>query len=214
MKYLCILIITINTTFLYSYENITISGKIKDSNNNPIHNVNIYSDRIGVSTNEVGSFTLTCISDEIITISHISYSDIVLKAKDIPNLIILKSRNINSDEIIIRGGTMKSSLKETNNSLMVIQSKDIQENYTHFEDIINLVPNLNFSGGTSRPRYFQIRGIGELSQFSGEGPPHFSVGFTMDNIDFSGIGMVGLLNDINQIEVFKGPQSSIYAQML
>ena len=94
---------------------------------------------------------------------------------------------------------------------MVIQSEDIESGvYQHFDDVINLTPNLNSSGGTSRSRYFQIRGIGELSQFSGEGAPHFYVGYIMDDIDFSGIGMVGLLNDIDQIEVFKGPQSSIY----
>ena len=32
----------------------------------------------------------------------------------------------------------------------------------HFQDVLGLVPNLNWSAGTSRPRYFQLRGIGEL----------------------------------------------------
>ena len=32
----------------------------------------------------------------------------------------------------------------------------------------------------------------------------------MDDIDLSGLGMVGQLIDINQIEVFKGPQSSVF----
>ena len=50
-----------------------------------------------------------------------------------------------------------------------------------------LVPNLNWSGGTSRPRYFQLRGIGELEQY--QGAPNPSVGFLIDDIDFSGVGM-------------------------
>ena len=76
--------------------------------------------------------------------------------------------------------------------------------------MVDRIPNLNWAGGTSRPRYFQIRGIGERSHYFGEGPPNFSVGFLLDNIDISGMGMVGQLFDINQVEVFKGPQSSVY----
>ncbi|RDJ94000.1 Plug domain-containing protein [Lacticaseibacillus rhamnosus] len=52
----------------------------------------------------------------------------------------------------------------------------------HFEDVIGLVPNLNWSAGTSRPRYFQLRGIGELEQW--QGAPNPSVGFLIDGIDF------------------------------
>ena len=57
----------------------------------------------------------------------------------------------------------------------------------HFADVLGLVPNLNWSGGTSRPRYFQLRGIGELEQY--QGAPNPSVGFLIDDIDFSGVGM-------------------------
>ena len=199
------------TSFLFPLEMITVSGSIKDTNDKLIEGVNIYTDRTGISTNKKGSFSLKCFPDEVVTFSHVSYSDITLLAKDVPKNITMKLRNINADEVIVRGGSFDLSIKETNNSLMVIQSEDIESGvYQHFDDVINLTPNLNSSGGTSRSRYFQIRGIGELSQFSGEGAPHFYVGYIMDDIDFSGIGMVGLLNDIDQIEVFKGPQSSIY----
>ena len=199
------------TSFLFPLEMITVSGSIKDTNDKLIEGVNIYTDRTGISTNKNGSFSLKCFPDEVVTFSHVSYSDITLLAKDVPRNITMKLRNINADEIIVRGGSFDLSIKETNNSLMVIQNEDIESGvYQHFDDVINLTPNLNSSGGTSRSRYFQIRGIGELSQFSGEGAPHFYVGYIMDDIDFSGIGMVGLLNDIDQIEVFKGPQSSIY----
>jgi len=35
----------------------------------------------------------------------------------------------------------------------------------HFEELIQLVPNLNWSGDGHRARYFQIRGVGELAQY-------------------------------------------------
>jgi len=78
----------------------------------------------------------------------------------------------------------------------------------HLEELLNLIPNINWAGGTSRPRYFQIRGVGERSQY--EGAPNPSVGIVIDDIDFSGIGMVATLFDTQQIEVLRGPQSSRY----
>jgi iron complex outermembrane recepter protein len=78
----------------------------------------------------------------------------------------------------------------------------------HFQDVLGLVPNLNWSAGTSRPRYFQLRGIGELEQY--EGAPNPSVGFLIDDIDFSGIGMPATLFDVEQIEVLRGPQGTVY----
>ena len=59
----------------------------------------------------------------------------------------------------------------------------------HFDDVIRKVPNLNYAGGTSRQRFFQIRGIGERSQYAGEGGPMYYVGTVIDNIDLSGMGM-------------------------
>ena len=78
----------------------------------------------------------------------------------------------------------------------------------HFEDVLPLVPNLNWAGDTSRPRYFQIRGIGELQQY--QGAPNPSVGFLIDDIDFSGLGSAATLFDVDHIEVLRGPQGTLY----
>jgi iron complex outermembrane recepter protein len=94
-------------------------------------------------------------------------------------------------------------------SITVLDSATLQAaGQQHFEDVIGLVPNLNWSGDTNRPRYFQIRGIGELDQY--QGAPNPSVGFLIDDIDFSGIGTVGTLFDMDHIEVLRGPQSTRY----
>jgi len=78
----------------------------------------------------------------------------------------------------------------------------------HFEELINAIPNLNWSGDGHRARYFQIRGVGELEQY--QGAPNPSVGFLIDDIDFSGIGTVATLFDMQQVEVLRGPQGTRY----
>ena len=76
---------------------------------------------------------------------------------------------------------------------------------SNFEDVLGLIPNLNWAGDTSLPRYFQLRGIGELEQY--QGAPNPSVGFLIDDIDFSGLGTAGTLFDLDQIDVLRGPQA-------
>ena len=78
----------------------------------------------------------------------------------------------------------------------------------HFEELINVVPNLNWSGDGHRARYLQIRGVGELEQY--QGAPNPSVGFLIDDIDFSGIGTIATTFDIERIEVLRGPQGTRY----
>jgi iron complex outermembrane receptor protein len=94
-------------------------------------------------------------------------------------------------------------------SITVLDSATLQAvGQQHFEDVIGMVPNLNWSGDTNRPRYFQIRGIGELDEY--QGAPNSSVGFLIDDVDFSGIGTVGTLFDMDHIEVLRGPQGTRY----
>ncbi len=78
----------------------------------------------------------------------------------------------------------------------------------HLEDVLNIAPNVNYSSGASRSRFYQIRGIGERSQF--QEPLNPSIGFVVDGIDFSGLGTMGTLFDVDQVEVLRGPQGTLH----
>ncbi len=113
------------------------------------------------------------------------------------------------EEVKVVADFRESEASDLATSLTVLDAETIAETGArHFEEIIGNMPNVNFSGGTSRARFFQIRGIGERSQFSA--PLNPSVGYIIDNVDFSGVGSTGTLFDLEQVEVFRGPQGTRY----
>lgn len=79
----------------------------------------------------------------------------------------------------------------------------------HFGDLADQVANLTWTGGTSRPRYFQIRGIGENSQYEGE-TPDSAVAFKVDDLDATGLGGLASTFDVRQVEILRGPQAGAF----
>jgi outer membrane receptor protein involved in Fe transport len=113
------------------------------------------------------------------------------------------------DEITVTADFRARPPTEMPASITVLEREAVERlAVQHFEELVFFVPNLNWSGDGHRARYFQIRGVGELEQY--EGAPNPSVGFLIDDIDFSGIGTIATLFDIEQIDVLRGPQGSRY----
>jgi iron complex outermembrane recepter protein len=113
------------------------------------------------------------------------------------------------DEVVVTATLVDTPLLKLPASVTVLDGVALgRAGLSHFGDVLGEVPNLGFAGGTSRPRYFQIRGIGELEQY--EGAPNPSVGFLIDDIDFSGIAMPAALFDMAQAEILRGPQGTAY----
>ncbi|MDO6774277.1 TonB-dependent receptor [Shewanella sp. 10N.286.52.C2] len=111
--------------------------------------------------------------------------------------------------IVVNADFSNIALEKVPSSVTVIDSQQLQdEGAQHFEDVLNSIANFNWSGGSSRPKYFQIRGVGEQEEY--QGAPNSSVGFIVDDIDLSGIGMVSSMYDMQQVEVLRGPQGTQY----
>ena len=199
--------LTLFTQFLIAQ----ITGIVTDKKSGePILGVNVVAGEKGTFTNERGEFQLDVPRGIKLEFSHIGYQTQTIKAHTNMSVAMIEAV-IMSKEIIVRAGLSDESLQKVASSVTVITGDHIRETGAdHFQSLTEQIPNLNWAGGTSRPRYFQIRGIGERSHYFGEGPPNFSVGFVLDDMDLSGLGMVGLLYDIDLIEIFKGPQSSVY----
>ena len=113
------------------------------------------------------------------------------------------------EEIIVTGDFRDIELQKMPASVTVMTAEDIERRSAqHLEQLLALAPNVNFSGGSSRTRYIQIRGIGERSQFAS--PINPSVGTIIDDVDFSGIGSAGTLFDVERVEILRGPQGTRY----
>lgn len=112
------------------------------------------------------------------------------------------------EEILVTADFRDSKLLELSNSVTVINADTINaRGAKHIEQLLNIAPNVNFSTGASRGRFFQIRGIGERSQFVD--PINPSVGLLIDGIDFTGLGLAANTLDIKQVEVLRGPQGTL-----
>jgi iron complex outermembrane receptor protein len=113
------------------------------------------------------------------------------------------------EEIVVTATLRAAPAIEVPASVTVLAQRELRDaGQQGMQDVLGLIPNLNWAGDTSRPRYFQLRGIGELEQY--QGAPNPSVGFLIDDIDFSGLGTAGTLYDIDQVDVLRGPQATRY----
>ena len=125
-------------------------------------------------------------------------------------LVLLVSSSIYAEEIeeiIIKADWREAPITDGDTSTFVLSGNEIKaQPIKHFENLSYLVPNLNFAASDSRARYFQIRGIGERSGYLGT--PNSSVGFLIDDVDYSGQGGIATLFDVEQVEVIRGPQAS------
>ncbi|GMG86346.1 TonB-dependent receptor [Biformimicrobium ophioploci] len=115
----------------------------------------------------------------------------------------------NLEEVVVTSQFREAGLLDIPTSISVFDQDTIEaRGATNLDQLLNLAPNVNYSAGASRGRFIQIRGIGERSQFID--PINPSVGLVIDGIDFTGLGLAASTLDIEQVEILRGPQGTIY----
>jgi len=111
------------------------------------------------------------------------------------------------EEVIVFADFRETTLDDSTVSVTVTTEEELEKRGAkHVSEILNAAPNVNVAGGASRERYYQIRGIGERSQFNT--PINPSVGLFVDGIDLSRSGGSATLFDVDQVEVIRGPQGT------
>lgn len=113
------------------------------------------------------------------------------------------------ERIVVTSDFRQATLDQLSASASILDDIRLQSRQAeHLDSILSIAPNVNFASGASRGRFVQIRGIGERSQFAE--PINPSVSLFVDDFDFSGLGASGLLFDTQQVEVFRGPQATLF----
>jgi len=121
------------------------------------------------------------------------------------------SSNTSSDieRVVVTGDFRQTTLNQLSASATILDQARLRSRQpSHIDSVLNSIPNVNFAAGASRGRFVQIRGIGERSQFAE--PINPSVSFIVDEFDFSGLAAAGIIFDTKQLEVYRGPQATLY----
>lgn len=113
------------------------------------------------------------------------------------------------ERVVVSGDFRQTTLDQLSASATILDQERLRSRQpSHIDSVLNSIPNVNFAAGASRGRFVQIRGIGERSQFAE--PINPSVSFIVDEFDFSGLAAAGLIFDTKQLEVYRGPQATLY----
>jgi iron complex outermembrane receptor protein len=107
------------------------------------------------------------------------------------------------EEIVVTSRKRSETLHDIPASIQAISDKTIQEAHiTQLEDIGSMVPNLNMFNAHDNSPAVTMRGIGAFELVQG-------VGFFSDDVQLYE-GQTVRPNDIQRIEVLKGPQGTLY----
>lgn len=105
-------------------------------------------------------------------------------------------------EVVVNASQPETNISHTS-STSVSPSRFNNPELSSMSFVASAIPGLTASGGSSRPRFFQIRGIGERELF--EGIPSNSVATVVDGIDLSGLGALPNLFDVSRVRIHRGP---------
>lgn len=113
------------------------------------------------------------------------------------------------ERVLVTADFRQTTLDQLSASATILGDERLRSRQpSHIDSVLNSIPNINFAAGASRGRFIQIRGIGERSQFAE--PINPSVSFIVDEFDFSGLAAAGIVFDTKQLEVYRGPQATLY----
>lgn len=193
----------------------TLKGKVTDIKSQPIADafVHILNTNTETYTDAQGNFYFRNFSPGkyLISISAIGYAssetEVSLNDKTSEINIQLVNASIQLDEVVVSAEKKEEALLHIPASITAISSGQVQEyRLWDAKDLTAIVPNLFSNNSGDDRNVTSIRGIVNTSYDPG-------VATYIDGVNqFSLDTYIGTLNDVERIEILRGPQGTLYGR--
>lgn len=196
----------------------SISGKVIDVSGNPIKdaNVSIVGTTKGASTNANGEYSIggLLVKKYYVHISYLGYASqtiqVQLNAGNNSLNFTLDELSSQLDEVIVSGANSRlENLQTTAAAISVVGTKEIARlQLNQISEINSIAPNFRTydDGSNGGFTLFASRGISTYDR-------NPVIGIYIDDVPyFNGFTLPLALQDIEQIEVLRGPQGTLYGR--
>ncbi|MEM9364274.1 MAG: TonB-dependent receptor [Bacteroidota bacterium] len=197
-------------------QNNAIQGTVKDVDGNPIlgANVILLESSKGVSSNLEGEFIIQGLNkgSYFIQVRYLGYRPITRRINIPDDAIInftLSEVFDQLDEVVVTANRRLQDIQKTAASVSAIGFKQVEQlQIKQFSELNSIAPNF---------RTYDDGGIGAFTLVASRGistvDTNPAIGLYIDGIPyFSTLNFPLTLNDVNQIEVLRGPQGTLYGR--
>lgn len=201
---------TANSVFAQS----KLSGKVVDSEGEPVQHASVRllnANNDGVTV-EDGAFFLNDVSNgyQTLRVSALGYATAnsrLLVKRDTAIAVVLSPVSTRLDEAVVTAQKLESDPQNIPASLAVVDAKQVESQYLwNIMDITSLVPNLNIANPGDNRNVAAIRGITTTSY-------NQAVATYVDGVNQFGLDTyIPYLQDVERIEVLRGPQGALYGR--
>lgn len=214
LRGLCLLLVCVMMATTSALAQYTVSGKVLSSDNRglPGASVQVLNSVLATATDEQGNFVLGQVpsGSHVIRVSAVGFATenyTAIVGGDLTIDIQLNSVENRLDEAVVTAQKMESDPHDIPASLSVVGSKAIEQQYIwNVMDITAVVPNLNMANPGDGRNVASLRGITTTSY-------NQAVATYVDGVNQFGLDTyIPYLQDVERIEVLRGPQGTLYGR--
>jgi iron complex outermembrane receptor protein len=215
MKRIFTFLVLLASLSAYSQETTTLSGKISDTNLNPISgaSVRVLNTTIGVATDDAGDFSIPDLikANYTIEISAVGYATISKEVDLHYSTELLRVQLVQSvrqlDAVVVTAEKREDDIQRIPSSISNISSRQVEQyRVWNSQDITAIAPNFYSANPGDNRNVTSIRGVTTTSYDP-------SVATYIDGVNQFGLDTyIAPLFDIERIEVLRGPQGTLYGR--